>query len=1459
MASYMFRFSFRSKKKKRSSVVQPQGGLIYPKTAITSQGDLPAVLHRVKRPQHIGQFDLPLPAKKRLFFANPPRFSKDQYAQLEVPVDTNEKLISIQHVQLGNVVLYGEGSPAPGTQVVARQFINSEGQVDENIMQVITFKRKDSGRKDMPESHNEIEVLDVGYMFKSDLEPEEKFKMLSENEPLFTQLPSINDIQQSWMGDCFLLASLNAILALDYQPNDHLSHSGAEFIENMMVREGDDIVVRLYDPRTLRPHYIRVKAAIHMKEGVEAHDHKSYWVHAIEVAYAVFAMTSAEKNKPGLNLDNDEIVVIPPSFLSVFGSGGVAKNTLTILTGIEATYVPINRNMNKLNPLNPQDITLLTAKLTPLVHDLLDASYDRLFALAKLDIQNKDFSNFNEILDEVKNAIITNESTMNWVDQHVRRMLMAKIADNDQALLREWGTYFLVLQYFYPDVFNKLSERIKKAEFKNLTDYENLLTSLIQDGTKHDPDFPLLPNTLQVKFCDYLDQNYKPEDVLINYVASRNSAKLSFLQNLADDDRQNKKFKNLSCIIRALTEEIDPETWDQNKVKLFGIFECLNEDLQLVKALGVYLYALYKYYPEAYAFIKPILEKVPTTSEEANAVIQELKDFHPHLPKDVLTKITEAQTPHYHVENKICQFLGPIGSGRYRLEDYELFHNLQNALTTETIVTAGTRVGFKDVPGLRSSHEYTVTKVQKKHVNGKELLLVTLRNPWNAVGRACDFSVYPVKVYEDPNLAEFTIDLADLIEYFDEYTLGKLPAKQKLQDEVSAENMIAYQTVVQAKSFGSMTDNEKQSWLNTFYQARKQIRDGHLMDQLHADSKNIWEIGQYIDRTITLEKMAINSEDTKTKLDSIDKKVEALNLVNSYRSLIENQEQNFKEYNKKANEDFNKGYKQFETNEERNMYIARLLIVEGGIRYHISNQGIEDLYTLIKDLKEKIVSQKAQIKSMKDKKGKSQLENTIYAEQRLLTILKSTFQERVVASQNFEVMNLNAQRHLLETKSFKKSFVRGVKLFFNYDNDEDIIFKLYTRHKKYVNRQTLNKGKDQLIHLNLFVANHLATSKEFIAESLLARGVKDGKLTVDGELSDCALLKGLLLQKRQNLDRERALGQVKPDLVFQWQALVPENLRNGQLEDVKIVDGLFVLVIKHNNVLQDVQVPDTAELAGRVAQVYADRFSDLRIIETESHEYLLTAKIGGDARQFKLPQEVATKWLTLKNREESDHKATTYLLGRIKADKLDLIALAQKYINDLGRTAFIERYFSELSQIVGAYNIEEIQEKVSHFEMKESIIHDISSMSEYLFEVKVHLHGGVSQSLNIDAHSFKQSATAQYKEIIWNDGEMLKQISQKKLSIDLLAEEYLGKTETNLVPSEMLCKLTHVPAKKIKTFSVQLEDNAYNLHVTFKDDSTESIKLTKEQVEMFAISQHRKEIIANLPKQTSKRTPRKYW
>ncbi len=147
----------------------------------------------------------------------------------------------------------------------------------------------------------------------------EQYQLVGEDEPIFPNddSPSIDEIQQKFVPDCFLLAALQSILSHE---------DGKAFIREMIVDHHDGWVsVKLFDPETQAPVMVKIRKAILVENGKSLNGHTALWVYLIEAAYA--------------SLGQKDDKQVGPSQAAVFSGGGFAYFALQILTGKKSEYV----------------------------------------------------------------------------------------------------------------------------------------------------------------------------------------------------------------------------------------------------------------------------------------------------------------------------------------------------------------------------------------------------------------------------------------------------------------------------------------------------------------------------------------------------------------------------------------------------------------------------------------------------------------------------------------------------------------------------------------------------------------------------------------------------------------------------------------------------------------------------------------------------------------------------------------------------------------------------------------------------------------------------------------------------------------------------------------------------------------------------------------------------------------
>lgn len=187
---------------------------------------------------------------------------------------------------------------------------------------ITPFVREASpGNPDLPESQRNIvpgeTYISANVDPRSHFNFEEHYALSS--QPLFQPgSPKLGDVQQSQLPDCFLLAAIQAILN---------EKNGDVFIKSMMRQHEDGTTtVRLFDPKTKEPVYIRVQTATLIDKDGALNRHPALWVHILENAYVGLA----KKHGNSIN----QIRSVDSSAGSVFSGGGFGSIAMEILTGL---------------------------------------------------------------------------------------------------------------------------------------------------------------------------------------------------------------------------------------------------------------------------------------------------------------------------------------------------------------------------------------------------------------------------------------------------------------------------------------------------------------------------------------------------------------------------------------------------------------------------------------------------------------------------------------------------------------------------------------------------------------------------------------------------------------------------------------------------------------------------------------------------------------------------------------------------------------------------------------------------------------------------------------------------------------------------------------------------------------------------------------------------------------------
>ncbi len=261
----------------------------------------------------------------RYLFGKPPKHDKKSYVSSLFNSDTQENidLDNRNHKFIHKKTVTGERE----AWIVDHIFFDSEKVLarpieasSNRIFEVAVFEKIDDKNMEA-----EYKIIKKGFMYKEDLRYTHH-KFVEFKEDIFKHPPSAADIIQGGMGNCFLVSALIAILR---------SEDGQEFIMNMMKQQNDGTtIVKLSDPRTFKPIFVRVANSVYHINGKPTSEHTAYWVQMIEKAYVGLGIQKAKENK-------DEYKITHRSFLQMFNKGGDPEVAMTILTGLPSQALTI--------------------------------------------------------------------------------------------------------------------------------------------------------------------------------------------------------------------------------------------------------------------------------------------------------------------------------------------------------------------------------------------------------------------------------------------------------------------------------------------------------------------------------------------------------------------------------------------------------------------------------------------------------------------------------------------------------------------------------------------------------------------------------------------------------------------------------------------------------------------------------------------------------------------------------------------------------------------------------------------------------------------------------------------------------------------------------------------------------------------------------------------------------------
>jgi hypothetical protein len=331
------------------SHVYNRGSLVVPDDAVILFSE-PGIRYRVKSNTLINQLTdaVTQSCSQRMLFASPPMLAKSDYRWSKQEVEQEHIYEGVSAIRvpqaIGESAMFLVHTLKPSEKIIARPYVYSTTVSHPSpLFQVVAVSHGGSEVHRGPESTRSLKVDQDGYVYAEDLElGNEKFVPFKTDEALFKILPTPHDIRQSWMGDCFLLSSIAAILN---------TPDGSDYIMSIMKQCDDGTtIVRLFDPRSGQPVYVRVNNSYHYKNGKSTVNHTQPWVHILEKAYAGLAFRE---------INTGEHTIEFPSFELMYGEGGRTDLSLKILTGKVRETKRVTIDNSKISPIDIKEWAVL--------------------------------------------------------------------------------------------------------------------------------------------------------------------------------------------------------------------------------------------------------------------------------------------------------------------------------------------------------------------------------------------------------------------------------------------------------------------------------------------------------------------------------------------------------------------------------------------------------------------------------------------------------------------------------------------------------------------------------------------------------------------------------------------------------------------------------------------------------------------------------------------------------------------------------------------------------------------------------------------------------------------------------------------------------------------------------------------------------------------------------------------
>ena len=567
-------------------------------------------------------------------------------------------------------------------------------------------------------------------------------------DPLFAHEPCTQDIAQGQMGDCYFLTALVEIVKKD-----------PAMIRSMMRDNGDTVTVRFYknntENKSMTPVYVTVPK-IHLKRCAE----DTLWVQMMELAYNAFLQKESEEDVDPLHKNDDDTLS-----LEYIGSGGNTNHVFRDIYGRDdfiregiASAVSFTRK----NVYNTSELIyalfLHTGENALLVQEQAELSEYGEFAVLHsrcFDLQGNIKKDADPKDVELCKAIF--EKKMKIYEKSQKLNISASFDELEE----EWIVSFKDVN----DRLLKINERWLKTvpEAKELLERRNRIRNeLLPKAKKDSEEYNRL-----VEERDRINKELNDEGILPYYsYASRErtpgETMLSYEQSRM---QQNKALQQDSNRLQDIVREklkIDLKEKDPQKIK-----ENFGRMKEAIRGLD---FSDFK--DNTRIFFHMTFTPYNTGDHE--------KDLREAFETVRLHALRSCETAYDSVEEMLDVKKVDSFTGAYPKNVKDVYRNIRSCQDAgKPICTAieRTNIETKDkgaagenkVNGLVYGHGYTIMDAGEFDYEGKQILMVKVRNPW--AGYTCSYTVDKNKKVvpmenNNKNNGEFWVELTHFTKMF---------------------------------------------------------------------------------------------------------------------------------------------------------------------------------------------------------------------------------------------------------------------------------------------------------------------------------------------------------------------------------------------------------------------------------------------------------------------------------------------------------------------------------------------------------------------------------------------------------------------------------------------------------------------------------------------------------------------